>query len=219
MGEKIYRNLLIFDFDGTLVDSKYDLANSLNFALRQLGKDSLPYPYIFSQVGNGATSLLREAVGMDGDSRFEEGVQIFLEHYEEHLLDTTKPYEGVCETLKDESDHFTYALLTNKPLYLTEIIMEPFDLSSHFSLILGGDSSVKKKPDPSGVFKILDDTGFPKESALIIGDSINDVLAGQRAGIEVVGARYGIGPHDFVSHPPNYCIDTFPELFDLVFPR
>lgn len=216
--KKIHKNLIIFDLDGTLIDSGRDLANSLNYTLEKQGIAPLSPDEIFSEVGNGVSMLVRRLLGTERDHLFRESLKIFIRHYEEHLLDNTSPYPGVSTTLKKHSGDFRFALLTNKPLYLTEKILKDLNLDPFFEVTLGGDSAETKKPDPRGILSILEQTGTGAGDAVIVGDSINDVLAGRNAAVETVGVTYGLGSDDFRIHPPDHVIDTFPDLFELVHP-
>jgi len=211
------KKLLILDLDGTLVDSKEDLANSVNFALKALGKEPVPNEFIYSRVGNGARNLIETALGNDAHL-FGEAIRIFLDHYEEHIIDTTRPYPGVVEALKEYRGRFTFALLTNKPLYLTEKLLKGLGMFDLFSAVLGGDSLQTKKPEPEGILTLMRLAKVPKEETLIVGDSRNDVLAGRNAGISVCGVSYGIGAADFSIYPPDFTVDAFPELFEIVVP-
>ncbi len=216
--KRMYKKLIIFDLDGTLVDSGRDLAGSINHTLRYLGSEPLPLTTILSRVGNGVSILIEEGLGKEGERLLGDALNIFLRHYEQHLLDTTTVYPGVHEALKYHEGSFRFALLTNKPLYLTEIILRDLSLDALFKPAVGGDSPGMKKPDPRGVLRILEETGTRSGEAVIVGDSINDVLAGRGSGVEVVGAGYGLGARDFSLHPPDHLIDTFPELFEIVGP-
>jgi phosphoglycolate phosphatase len=216
--KRIHKKLIIFDLDGTLIDSGHDLANSLNYTLKHMGITPLPQDEIFSQVGNGVSMIIKRLLGPGREHIYKESLEVFLRHYEKHILDNTLPYPGVSETLISHNGNFRFALLTNKPLYLTEIILQDLSLDSFFELTLGGDSFQTKKPDPQGILSILEQTGTGAEEAVIVGDSINDVLAGRSSGVVVIGVRYGLGAEVFEMHPPDHLINTFPELFELVHP-
>lgn len=213
----VKKKLLIFDLDGTLVDSKEDLAASVNHTLKTLGKEPLPPEEIYAEVGGGARNLIEKALGEDGHL-FGDAIKIFLDHYEEHLLDTTRPYEGVVEALEENLGRFTYALLTNKPLYLTEKLLRGLSMEHLFHVVAGGDTFSTKKPDPEGVLSLISLAGVSREETLIVGDSRNDVLAGRNAGVDVCGVTYGIGARDFSLYPPTFTIDSFPDLFRAVTP-
>lgn len=217
-GDRIHKRTIIFDLDGTLIDSGFDLAHSLNFTLETFGLSRLPLHEITSEVGNGVSTIVKRALGPGGERRYPEAMDTFLRHYEAHMLDTTAPYPGVIETLNEHQGSFAFALLTNKPLYLTDVILEQFGLGRFFQVRLGGDTLKRKKPDPEGILRILSQTLTTEDEAVMVGDSINDVLAGRSSGVDVVGAGYGIGVADFRNHPPDHLIHSFPELFTLVHP-
>jgi len=210
--------LLVFDLDGTLVDSKTDLANSVNHVLREFGIAPLPHPTIFRYVGNGATHLIRRSLGPDREGLLGDALRLFLDHYDRHLLDTTIPYPGVKECLAAQAGAYQMALLTNKPLGMTETILSGLSLSRCFAEIRGGDSFDSKKPDPEGLRAILSSRAVPPEETLMIGDSVNDVLAGRRAGTGTCGVTYGLGADGFAEHPPDFTIDRFPDLFRRIRP-
>jgi phosphoglycolate phosphatase len=211
--------LLVFDLDGTLVDSKTDLANSVNHTLSSFGIEPLAHPTIFRYVGNGATQLIRRSLGPQRESILPDALRLFLDHYGRHLLDTTAPYPGVKESLGEHAARYEMAVLTNKPLGMTETILSGLSLSRYFAEVRGGDSFDSKKPDPEGLRAILSSRSVPSGEALMVGDSVNDVLAGRRAGTATCGVTYGLGAEGFAEHPPDFTIDRFPDLFVRIRPR
>src|SRR5512146_751774 len=210
--------LLVFDLDGTLVDSKADLAGSVNHALAAFGLPVLPHPVIYSYVGDGATMLIRRAVGEDVNGTLPAVLKRFLEHYRQHLLDTTVPYPGVPESLAEWAGSYRMAILTNKPLDMSRKILSGLLLSRYFSDVVGGDSLETKKPDPDGLLHIMGRLGASPGETLMVGDSANEVLAGRRAGVTTCGVTYGLGAAGFASSPPDFTISRFPELFDRIRP-
>jgi len=210
--------LLVFDLDGTLVDSKTDLANSVNHTLGAFGIRPLPHPTIFRYVGNGATHLIRRSLGPDREAVLPDALRHFLDHYARHLLDTTIPYPGVAESLAAQARSYDMAVLTNKPLGMTEAILSALSLSRHFAEVHGGDSFDSKKPDPEGLRAILSSRAVSPETALMVGDSANDVLAGRGAGTGTCGVTYGLGAEGFDEHPPDFTVDRFPDLFRRIRP-
>lgn len=210
--------LLVFDLDGTLVDSKDDLAASVNFALASFGFPALPNPVIHSYVGDGATMLIRRAVP-PGENGVAEGVlAAFLEHYSRHLLDSTVPYPGVEETLSAWAGRYRTAVLTNKPIAMTRSILAGLGLSHRFDDVRGGDSFETKKPDPAGLLSLMRTFGASPRETLMVGDSRNDVLAGRGAGASTCGVTYGLGASGFAQDPPDFTIDRFPDLFARIRP-
>lgn len=210
--------LVVFDLDGTLIDSRVDLANSVNHALGASGLPSLPDETIRSYVGNGASTLIRRSVGPDGEERFPRVLETFLAHYREHLLDRTVPYPGVRESLEAQGGAFEMAVLTNKPVDMTRAILEGLSLSRHFVEVLGGDSFGTRKPHPEGLLHIMMRRGVPPGETIMVGDSVNDILAGQEAGAATCAVTYGYGAEGLAGHPPDFTIDFFPELFRRIRP-
>lgn len=210
--------LLVFDLDGTLVDSKVDLAGSVNHALAAFGFPVLPHPVIYSYVGDGATMLIRRAVGQEGNGALPAVLKRFLEHYGRHLLDTTVPYPGVPESLAEWAGVYRMAVLTNKPLDMSRKILSGLLLSRYFADVVGGDSFDTKKPEPEGLLRIMERFGVSPGETLMIGDSANDVLAGRRAGVSTCGVTYGLGAAGFAASPPDFTISRFPDLFDRIRP-
>ncbi len=211
--------LLVFDLDGTLVDSKVDLANSVNHALTEFGLPPLPNETVYTYVGNGATMLIRRALGPDREAILPEILDLFLAHYRRHLLDTTLPYPGVAESLRAREREYEMAVLTNKPLDMTRALLDGLSLSRHFVDVRGGDSFDNKKPHPEGLLRIMAERGTEARETLMVGDSVNDVLAGKAAGVLTCGVTYGLGASGFEEHPPDFTVDRFPDLFGRIRPR
>ena len=211
--------LLVFDLDGTLIDSKVDLANSVNHALEAFGHTPLPHQLIYSYVGDGASMLIRRAVGDDGNGILPAVFKTFLSHYRQNLLETTLPYPGVAECLREWSGKLDMAVLTNKPIDMTRAILSGLALDRHFVDVLGGDSLESKKPDPEGLLHIMKTRKAGPGETIIVGDSRNDVIAGRRAGVRSCGVTYGLGADGFGEHPPDFTIDRFPELFERIRPK
>ncbi len=216
MGKAV--RLVVFDLDGTLVDSKVDLANSVNYALGAFGIPPLPNETVYSYIGDGASMLIRRSLGTDGSGILPLVLETFLGHYREHLLDTTVPFPGVEECLEAHGMAFDMAVLTNKPVGLTRNILGGLSLDRYFVDVRGGDSYDSKKPDPEGLIRIMRSRGVPPAETLMVGDSVNDILAGEGAGAATCGVTYGLGAQGFARHPPDLTIDRFPELFHRIRP-
>lgn len=210
--------LLIFDLDGTLIDSKLDLANAVNATRARFGLDPLAHELIFSYVGEGAPLLIRRALGhTEDDALVEEGLAFFLRFYRQHMLDTTVPYPGVPQALEALTAAGRFlAVLTNKPERFSRLILEGLGLLGHFRQIYGGNSLERKKPDPIGVITILRETGTEKERALMVGDSEIDVQTARNAGVRVCGVTYGLGSYRLDADPPDLLVDSLTELAALV---
>jgi phosphoglycolate phosphatase len=205
--------LLVFDLDGTLIDSKEDLAAAVNVALESFGSPPLPHPTIYAYVGDGASMLIRRALPPGKADLLPEVLDRFLSYYRRHLLDTTRPYPGVVDALRKWAGMYRMAVLTNKPLAMTEAILDGLSLSGYFSEVHGGDSFENKKPHPQGLTHILRQAGTIPREAVMVGDSRNDVLAGRAAGTVTCGVTYGLGAAGFAEAPPDFTVDRFPDLF------
>jgi len=210
--------LLIFDLDGTLVDSREDLANSVNAMLGHFGKKELPHDVIASYIGDGAPMLVRRSLGDPDDENFvQDALLYFMAWYREHKLDTTFVYKGIRESLdairhSRNSQPLKMAVLSNKPVGPSRAIVEALGLGAYFFQIYGGNSFHTKKPDPAGVQALLEESGAEPEETVIIGDSDIDVLTARNAGIYSVGVTYGLAPHTLQDAPPDVLIDHPQEL-------
>lgn len=213
--------LLVFDLDGTLIDSRQDLVNSVNAALRFLDRPELPSEVIASLVGDGAPVLVRRALGDPVDeSLIARGLEYFILYYREHKLDTTKLYDGIPEALRSlqgsNGISRRMAVLSNKPVRPAQGIVEALGLSPFFSIVYGGNSFDTKKPDPLGIQTILAETGTKPEETLMIGDSAVDILTGRNAGTWTCGVTYGFAPHTLCEAPPDAIVESPQELAQLL---
>ena len=212
--------LLIFDLDGTLVDSRIDLVNSVNAMLRSFRRPELPADVIATYVGDGAPMLVRRALGDPQDEGFvKQALEFFLGYYRVHKLDNTHVYPGVNAALlaarKADAFERRMAVLSNKPVNPSRQIVEALGLASFFTQIYGGNSFSTKKPDPEGANKIVAESGVQPEEAMMIGDSAIDVITGQNAGMYTCGVTYGFAPHTLEDAPPDVVLDTPQELAEL----
>jgi phosphoglycolate phosphatase len=214
--EKKLARALIFDLDGTLIDSKLDLIHSVNAMLRQMGRSELSAERISGYVGHGAALLVARALGKGTtEEEVQRGLRLFLTHYEEHKIDNTSAYPGVPETLA-ALDGLPMAVLTNKPVRISVQILVGLGLAKHFRLIYGGNSFQTKKPDPLGANTIINELEIPAEETLMIGDSEVDVQTARNAGMRAIAVTYGFGVHDRSAHPADVYLRNFPELLPLV---
>src|SRR5215831_8966250 len=215
--------LLIFDLDGTLVDSRIDLANSVNAMLRHYGKPVLANEVIASYIGNGAPMLVRRSLGDPDDGSFvQEALLYFMAYYREHKLDTTYVYDGIKEALERICQSrngasapavtLKMAVLSNKPVGPSQAIVEALGLGRYFFQVYGGNSFHTKKPDPAGMQALLEESGASAEETVIIGDSDIDVLTARNAGTYSIGVTYGLAPHTLEGAPPDVLIDHPREL-------
>jgi phosphoglycolate phosphatase len=210
------RSVLIFDLDGTLVDSKKDLTASVNHVRQQFDLPILTEDEIARFIGNGALMLIRRALGHKAtEENVQTGLQMFLSYYRAHMLDCTTLYPGVRETL-DRLTDCRLAVLTNKPVHFSCAMLDGLGIYKHFSAVYGGNSFDQKKPDPVGIYQILSDTKGHREKTWMIGDSAVDVLTGRNAGVSTCGVTYGYATETFKDVPPDYLIDNFSDLEALV---
>jgi phosphoglycolate phosphatase len=204
--------VLIFDLDGTLINSKLDLANSINAMLEHMGRAQLPHETIYSLVGNGAPALVRRALGAGAtDAEANEGLGFFLSYYRMHMLDNTVTYPGVREGLK-LLEEFPMAVLTNKPVRFSRAILDGLGLSPYFRFVYGGNSFERKKPDPMGVEVLLRELTATPLEAMMVGDSEVDVRTARNAGIWACGVSYGLGIEGLGVHPPDIMLNSLMEL-------
>jgi phosphoglycolate phosphatase len=214
--------LVIFDLDGTLIDSRLDLVHSVNAALRHIDRPELPSKVIASYVGDGAPILIQRALG--GESVNEElvrvGLKFFLSYYREHKLDHTTVYEGVKESLAaiqqtSNGSRRKMAVLSNKPVVPSRAIVEALGLGPFFAQVYGGNSFATKKPDPEGARALLEENSVQPEQAAFVGDSHIDVETGKNAGLRTVGVSYGFAPHTLEDSQPDVLLDSPRELAQL----
>ena len=202
----------IFDLDGTLIDSKTDLVNSVNAMLREIGRSELPTETVAGYIGHGAPQLIASALGPDSsDADRKAALSVFLAHYERHNLDATCAYPGVQEALAALASH-PMAVLTNKPLKMSLQILEGLGLARFFSAIYGGDSFEKKKPDPSGALSILKELSTEPRHAAMIGDSDVDIQTARNARMRAIAVTYGFGNYDRRANPADLYLDRLTEL-------
>ena len=188
----------VFDLDGTLIDSKMDLVNSVDAMLRETGRTELLPDLIASYVGHGAPQLMASTLGpTSSEAERQEALAIFMKHYDRQKLNLTRPYPGVVAGLQTLADSAVpMAVLTNKPTQLSVEILDGLKLTRFFRCVYGGDSFSTKKPDPSGVLTVLHELGVPSDASAMVGDSDVDIQTARNAGMVAVGVTYGFGQHD-----------------------
>lgn len=225
--------LAVFDLDGTLIDSRRDLATSVNAMLEEMGRPALPEKVVSEYVGDGAGMLVRRVLGDPADEELvEEGLERFLVCYRAHMLDHTYVYDGVFAAL-DALRHPSaqgpraegpgmpgdgerkLAILTNKPVNPARKICEALGLSRYFFQIYGGNSFATKKPDPEGLRALMREAGVAPEETLMVGDSVVDVLVARNAGARVIGCRFGLSSHTLETVVADCMVDA-PSEWPLV---
>ena len=201
---------LLFDLDGTLVDSLADLTCALNLLGGELNHPPLSCEQVRGIVGDGAANLIKRAFGESNYQR--DQLSRFLEIYNEHLLDNTRCYPGISELL-DRHPAKRLAIITNKPFQLTMDLLTGLGLEHHFRVIIGGDSFPKKKPDPLPVLKALEQLGALPTEAVMVGDHHTDLYSGRAAGTRTCFCAYGLGNDDGLN--ADYRVSQPQELLPL----
>jgi phosphoglycolate phosphatase len=211
-------DLLIFDLDGTLIDSRLDLAHSVNAARLHLGLAPLDNELVVSYVGHGAPTLIRRALG---DSASEADVQaalaFFLAYYREHALDCTTLYPGVRESVERlHGAGKRLAVLTNKPAEVSREILEGLGVGAVFFRIYGGDSFEFKKPNPIGIDTLRKETGVGPDRTMMVGDSSVDIETARNAGVHSCGVTYGLQPESLRNPAADLVVDRMEQLADWI---
>lgn len=208
-------SLIVYDFDGTLVDTLFDIADAVNLSLNELGLRTLSRETIRKYVGKGVERLMAQAI--NGYADLPRAVELFRKHYSENLMNHTRFYPSGREIL----DHFRdkkQAICSNKPEDFVRRILQSLESLDPFDAILGGDSVKSKKPDPEGMLYLLDRFQCAPEMAVLVGDSPVDIETGKRAGVYTCVVNYGLGdPKEIASADPDCSIDHLSELKDLFY--
>jgi phosphoglycolate phosphatase len=209
--------LLVFDLDGTLVDSSRDLAAATNAALQRVAPDRPPIPLekIRAFVGEGARVLIERSLRHAGLERpVDEVLPLFLECYAECLLDTTRLYPGIFEAL-DKLDGSTLAVLTNKPGDMSRTVLEGLGVVSRFARVWGAGDVPERKPDPSGLRGLITELGSRKEGTWMIGDSPVDARTARAAGVRMAGVTWGLNPDGLRREQPDLLVHDPADLVTL----
>jgi len=211
-------DLLIFDLDGTLIDSKLDLVHSVNAARHLMGLPNISEQLVSSYIGDGAPVLMRRALGpAASDADVQRALEFFLAYYRDHMLDNTCLYPGVREALGGLLEgRAQIAMLTNKPVRISRAIIDGLGLGGHFFQVYGGNSFEQKKPDPVGIETLLTESGAAREHTIMVGDSGVDVRTARNARVLACGVSYGFQPESFLQDPPDILVDEMSELVEYV---
>jgi len=207
---------LIFDLDGTLIDSQRDLILSVNAMLQEMGREQLHENTISGYIGHGAPQLIGQALGESASEKERQrALQFFLAYYEDHKMDSTCAYPGVPEAL-EELASYPMAILTNKPVRISMRILQELGLAKYFRAVYGGNSFETKKPHPLGAQTILREFAAAPAEAILIGDSEVDVQTARNAGSMAAAVNYGFGTHDRTAHPADVYLDRLADLVPLL---
>lgn len=210
---------LVLDLDGTLVDSKDDIADSLNWTFERLGYAPLPMEVIEGFVGNGIMPLVKDAVTAAGHpERFDDVLGVFRERYYAHLLDKTRLFEGVMDTLERLHPGYSMGIVSNKPYRMAIKIIRELGMDRFFNgQVYGGDSLAVKKPDPASILMIAARYNVPSSRTMVVGDSAVDIKAGKNAGAVTVGVTYGFrSVQELTQAGSDALIDRFGDLLNLL---
>jgi phosphoglycolate phosphatase len=206
--------LLIFDLDGTLIDSSLDIGISMNATLRHLNRPALDQRTINSHVGDGAGMLVKRALGESASAdEVDEALRLFIEYYRQHALEHTKLYPGIRQVLDElRLGGHALSILTNKPVRISQDIVAALGLSDYFFRVYGGDSLPEKKPHPIGIETLLSEAATSPKQALMIGDSDVDVRTARNARIQVCGVTWGLKPESLRDPAPDFLVSDAREL-------
>jgi phosphoglycolate phosphatase len=213
--------LVIFDLDGTLIDSAEDLAIATNQMRKHFGMAPLDAKLIHSYVGNGAAMLVRRALGPEATDEFvNKALDYFVKFYRKHALEHTQLYPGIGEAVQElgRLGH-TLAILTNKPVRISTDIIAGLGLGDQFKRIYGGDSFKQKKPDPIGITTLLGETDTSAENTWMVGDSAVDIQTARNAQVKSCGVMWGFQPETFEKYPPDVRVNKPEELLRAFEPR
>jgi phosphoglycolate phosphatase len=187
------QRLIAFDLDGTLIDSRRDLADAANDLIVTLGGIPLPDESIAEMVGDGAAMLVRRALLAAGLPEKPDAVTRFLEFYDERLLNYTRPYPGIIDVVRVAREHARVVVLTNKPKHPSERILEGLGMRALFDEVVGGDGPLPRKPDPASLLALIDGAGADTSTALMVGDSPVDYRTAANAGVRCCLVSFGFG--------------------------
>ncbi len=207
-------DLLIFDLDGTLIDSKKDLANAANAARGHMGMPPIGDELVHSYVGNGAPVLIRRVLGEGAsEAQVQEALEFFLEYYRDHMLDFTALYPGVRESLdRLQAAGVSMTVLTNKPVRISQAIVNGLGVGGHFRQVYGGNSFEFKKPHPIGIETLMRECGIPAERTMMVGDSSVDIQTARNARVKACGVTYGFQPESLQAVPPDLLVDRMEDM-------
>ncbi|MCQ2379840.1 MAG: HAD-IA family hydrolase [Victivallaceae bacterium] len=206
--------LIVFDLDGTLIDSRLDLAGAVNYMRASMGLEPLQNERIVRMIGNGMSNLVRRAIA-DTTIDFNESLRRMKLFYADHLLDTTYLYEGVSAGIRElRQSGEKLAVVSNKPTAASKSILDGLGVGEYFDDIIGGDSEYPLKPEPDSILALSAKYGIPAERCWMVGDNYTDLAAGRRAGFRTVLVTYGFG--DPKDEKPEFTAESFSEFMMIV---
>jgi phosphoglycolate phosphatase len=209
---------VLFDLDGTLIDSKKDIAAAANSARLHFGLPALPLETVVGYVGRGIEHLNRKTLGTDDPQRLAEGLEVLKAYYRDHCVDQTFIYPGAKELLNTlKTRGLKLGLVSNKPHEFTLITLEKLGLMSYFTAVLGADVVARKKPDPEPLLAALEKMGISPREAVMIGDSPVDTQAARAAGMRVGLVSHGfVSKEEMTSSHPDWLVDSLKEFDEIL---
>ncbi len=208
--------LIVFDLDGTLVDSRRDVALSILHSLESVGADPIPETRVFPYIGKPLLDIFLDLIGDGDETRAEAACAAYREYYFDHCADESRPYPGVLETLETISKHHRMAIATTKKTFMAERVADLLGMQPHLDLVSGTDD-IPFKPDPAILFRVMEKLDARPKDTWMVGDSVMDIEAGRRAGTKTCAVTYGIGTEkDLRKAGPDAIIDRFPDLLTLL---
>ena len=209
------KKLILYDLDGTLVDTRQDIITSVRYALEILKGPDLTDDEIKDCVGTGLHALIKQVFRTEDEKLADQGSKLYREHYKKHMLDHTKLYPGAREFLEHFKDR-KQAVITNKPNPFSSQILEALGVAHFFIAVLAGDNGLPFKPDPAAIHHLMEATGATEEEVLFVGDSSIDIQAARNAGVEVVTLSHGFANEATLREAkPDHIVRDFPELMQL----
>ncbi len=208
------KRLIIYDLDGTLVDTRQDIADAANFMLGQMGRETLFQDVICRYVGRGLHELIKGCLGVEDPKEIERGAALYRSFYSTHLLDNSRLYPGALETIQRFQSR-AQAVITNKPDPYSSHILRGLGVADYFMAIIAGDSGYPKKPDPAAVVAVMERAGVSAGQALLVGDSPIDVETGRRANVLTVGIAQGFAEDEaLMAATPDVLVRNFQEFLE-----
>ncbi len=212
--------LLIFDMDGTLIDSAPSLANAINFMLQRLGKEPLPLSRVKEFIGNGSKMLVLRSLTNKKDVNekeidnklFEKAHKIFLDYYGNNLTKDARVFDNVISTLQELKPHYKMCVVTNKPHQFVQTILSAFEIDKFFDFFVGANENLPKKPDPAMLLFACKKAQIAPSNSFMIGDSKNDLLAAKNANIKAIALSYGYNNDNLQEYNPIAICNDFSEL-------
>lgn len=209
------KKLILYDLDGTLVDTRRDIINGVRYALNQLSGPELTDEEIKDCVGTGLHALIKKVFRTEDEKLADKGSRLYREHYKEHMLDHSRLYPGALEFLEYFKGR-KQAVITNKPNPFSLQILEALGVANYFMAVMAGDNGMPFKPDPAAIHHLMEEAGAKDEEVIFIGDSPIDITAARNAGVEIVVLTHGFVPEAvLLEAKPDYRARNFGELLDM----